>query len=82
VHELGVVLEIIKHVEEVVQENHLVKIEKIVLQIGEISGVVPRYIEDCYGMAVLGTMMEKTSLEIEILPANGICLSCQHIFSF
>ena len=40
-HELGILMGIIKTVENYAVENQVGKIEKLVLQIGEISSVIP-----------------------------------------
>lgn len=80
-HELGVVFEIIKTVEGIAQENGLTKIDTLVLQIGELSSMIPQYIEACYPAAVDGTMMQDTKLKIEILPGNGMCRACQQVFN-
>lgn len=81
-HELGVVIEVIKTVERFAQKNEVTKIDKIVLQIGELSSMIPKYIESCYPVAVDGTFMEETKLEIEILPGNAICSKCNEVFNF
>ncbi len=80
-HELGVVVEVVKNVEEFAKNNGVTKIDTIVLQIGELSSMIPKYIEDCYPVAVDGTPFEDTKLKIEILPANGRCRDCQKIFN-
>ena len=80
-HELGIVYEVVKSVQNVVLENKLQKVEKIVLQIGEAASVVPKYIEECYPAAVDGTDMKDTKLEIEILPANAMCHDCGKVFT-
>lgn len=81
-HELGVVIEVIKTVERFAEKNGVTKIEKIVLQIGELSSMIPKYIEACYPAAVDNTIMLETKLEIEILPGNGICKECNSVFNF
>lgn len=81
-HELGVVIEVVKSVEKFAKKNEVTKIDKIVLQIGELSSMIPKYIESCYPAAVDGTIMEETKLEIEVLPGNGICTTCNHVFNF
>lgn len=81
-HELGVVIEVVKTVENFARKNEVTKIDKLVLQIGELSSMIPKYIESCYPAAVDGTIMEETKLEIEILPGNGICTTCNHVFNF
>lgn len=80
-HELGVVIEVAKTVEEFAKEHGVTRIEKIVLQIGELSSMVPKYIEECYPAAVDGTMLEGTALEIEILPGNGRCRRCGAVYN-
>lgn len=68
-HELGVIIEVAKAIEQIALENQLREVESIVLQIGEISSMIPRYIEECYPAAVDGTMLEKSRLDIEIIQA-------------
>lgn len=80
-HELGVVFEVIKTVENIAVENKLTKIDTLVLQIGELSSMIPSYIEACYPAAVDGTMMQDTKLKIEILPGNALCKPCNHVFN-
>lgn len=75
-HELGILMEIVKTVEKFAVENQVDKIETLVLQIGEISSVIPEYMKKVYPAAVEDTMLENVELEIEILPANGLCLDC------
>jgi len=80
-HELGVVIDIIKTVEEFAKQNGLTKVESLVLQIGELSSMIPRYIESCYPAAVDGTLLQDTVLKIEILPGNGMCRQCKKVFN-
>lgn len=80
-HELGVVIEVIKTVENFARKNALTKIDTLVLQIGELSSMIPRYIEACYPAAVDGTLLKDTRLKIEILPGNAICRECNKVFN-
>ncbi len=80
-HELGVIIEVAKTVERFAEKNNLTVIDKIVLQIGEFSSMIPQYVEKCYPAAVDGTSLENTKLEIEILPGNGFCLDCKKVFN-
>jgi hydrogenase nickel incorporation protein HypA/HybF len=80
-HELGIVYEVIKVVDRFVQENQLTKVDKIVLEIGQLSQAIPRFIEQCYPAAVSETDYEDTKLEIIILPANAQCKSCNEVYN-
>ncbi len=79
-HELGVVIEVVKTVEEFVRANGLSTVDTIVLQIGELSSMIPKYIEDCFPVAVSETMLEATKLRIEVLPGNARCTSCGKVY--
>ena len=80
-HELGVVIEVIKTVENFALKNGLTNINTVVLQIGELSSMIPRYIEALYPAAVEGTLLQETQLRIEILPGNAICKTCNKVFN-
>ena len=80
-HELGVVCVVLKTVQEIVDEQKLSKVEKIVLQVGELSGVVPSYLEDCFPAAAYKTSFENTQLELEVIPGEVKCKDCGEIFN-
>jgi hydrogenase nickel incorporation protein HypA/HybF len=78
---VGVLFEVVRAVENIAKKNGLTKIEKLVLEIGELSSMIPRYIEACYPAAVVGTMLQDTKLEIVVMPGNGICRKCSKVFN-
>lgn len=80
-HELGIIAEVVRVVEEIARKQQLTKVDTLVLQIGELSSVVPYFVEQCYPAASYGTMLEKTRLEIEVLPGNGRCRACGKVFN-
>ncbi len=80
-HELGIVAEIVRVVEGIAKAQNVTRVETLVLQIGELSSVVPYFVEQCYPAAAYGTMLENTRLEIEILPGNGRCRACGRVYN-
>lgn len=80
-HELGVVFEVVKTVEGFIEKNGVTKVDTLVLQIGELSSMIPRYIEACFPAAVDGTLLQDTKLIIEILPGNALCKKCNKVFN-
>lgn len=80
-HELGIVAEVVRVVESIAKKQNVSKIDALVLQIGELSSVVPYYVEQCYPAAAYGTMLEHTRLQIEVLPANGRCKACAQVYN-
>jgi hydrogenase nickel incorporation protein HypA/HybF len=80
-HELGILSQLVKSIENIMVEEKLTFVSTIVLQVGELSGVIPKYIEDCYPAAVYKTKLEKTELEMEVIPGNGRCKDCGETFN-
>ena len=71
----------VKSIEQIVREQGLHEVKKIVLEVGELSGVVPRYMEACYPAAVYKTFMENTVLDLETIPGIVRCRSCGKEFN-
>ncbi|MDF2586904.1 MAG: hydrogenase nickel incorporation protein HypA [Anaerocolumna sp.] len=79
-HEIGVLIEVVKSVERFAKENDVEKVESLVLQIGELSSMIPKYMKTLYPGAVEGTILEGSELKIELLPANGLCKDCNKVY--
>lgn len=75
-HELGLMDSVIKTVRRIIKEENLTCVKKIVLEIGELSGVVPHFITDCYKAVVADTEYENTELIIEIIDGVARCNDC------
>lgn len=50
-HELGIVFHIIKSIEGVAAENRLKKVNAVTIELGEVSGVLHNYLDDCWNWA-------------------------------
>lgn len=80
-HELGIVNSLVHTVEGIVHDEGLTEVEKIVIEIGELSGIVPRYFEKCYPAAVYQTFMENTKLQLIVMPGIVQCRGCGRVFN-
>lgn|SRR5574344_816354 len=81
-HELGIAFEIIKTIEELAKDNNIQIVKKTTLEIGEVSTIVPSYLEDVWKWAVeRSEVMKGCKLEIEIIPAITICEDCGEKYS-
>jgi hydrogenase nickel incorporation protein HypA/HybF len=80
-HELGIVIQIVKQLESYMSEHDIRKIDTVVLQIGELSSVYPKYIEDVYPIAVEKTRLQHTKLQIDISPGIGKCKDCGFVYN-
>lgn len=79
-HEIGVLMEIVKTVERFAYQHEVTKIDALVLQIGELSSMIPKYLQTLYPAVIEDTILAGSTLQIEILKANGRCRSCEKVF--
>lgn len=81
-HEMSYVVRMVNLAQKTV-ENELAKdarpfrVKKIVVSVGEMTGVIPMYLHRYYPEAVKGTLLEGSELETEDLPAMVRCLDCE-----
>lgn len=76
-HELGTVYYIIKRVERLCVENDLTHVASVTVEIGEVSGIVPAYIVDCWNWSVKkSTYLQGAELKIEQIDAVTFCEDC------
>ena len=76
-HELGIVFHGIEAVQEVGRQNCLTRVSAVTLEIGEVSGVVPSYLTDCWNWAVKKSdLLRGAELRTDMLPAVTHCDSC------
>ncbi len=81
-HELGIVFHIIKQVEEVCVKNKVSSVASVTMQFGEVSGIVPDYLTDCWKWACeKSEYLKGTRLLYETLPAVTMCNSCSKTYS-
>ncbi len=80
-HELGIVFHVIKTVEDVAKEQELSKVSKVVLEVGEVSTVIPEYLEDCWKWACKRSeLMKESELVHETIPAVTYCEDCKQTY--
>ena len=76
-HELGIVFYIIRDVKETAQEHGVEHVNTVVMNIGEVSTVVPEYLTDCWRWAAdKEELLKGCELKCNILPAVTYCEDC------
>lgn len=76
-HELGIVFHVIRTVERLGAENELTRVASVTLDVGEVSGAVPRELTNCWDWAVQKSdLMRGASLRIETQIAVTHCDGC------
>ena len=80
-HELGTVFYVIQEVEKVVEENHLTQVASVTLEVGEVSGIIPYYLTDCWQWAIQKSQyLKEAELKIETVPAVTFCEDCKQTY--
>lgn len=78
-HELSLVYQIVKTVDEVKKEQNLTEIEQITLNIGEMTDVVPRFIEEAWSVAKESTDYPNAKMVVNVIEGVARCNSCGEV---
>lgn len=83
-HELGIVFEVLNRVKSIAAENRISpkEIAEVVLDVGEASLVVPKYLRNCWPAAIDRTEYEHVELKINELVAVVECKQCGDFYEF
>ena len=64
-------------VEDVARQNDVTRIRRVTLQLGEVSGVVESYLQDCWKWAAAKSeLLPGAVLTVETIPAVTVCEDC------
>ncbi len=75
-HELSMMQEVIKILEEQVKTNKVKKVHKVNLKVGKLMSVVPSSLIFCFEILAKDTLMEGATLDIEEVPVKCLCQDC------
>ena len=72
-HEMSITMNVVE-----ICEGHAGgrRVTDVVLEIGELSGLVPDSIEFCFEACSKGTLLEGARLRLEMIPGIGGCAVC------
>ena len=70
-HELSVCTALMEQVERIAREHQAGRVERIVLQVGPLSGVETPLLQRAWPLASIGTLAEDAELVIEIASVKG-----------
>lgn len=76
-HELSIVNSIVENATESARDANAVRVLKVHLRLGVLSGVVKDALLFCYDMSTRDTILEGSSLEIEEVPVVIHCAACK-----
>ena len=80
-HEIGVARQILRTVEKFAEENGAAKITEVICDCGELSLVIPEYLEKVYPSVTGGTVLADAKLTINVIPGFAECDDCDEIFN-
>jgi len=76
-HELGIVFYIIKDVKQAASEHGVDHVSGVVMNIGEVSTIVPHYLQDCWRWAAdKEDMLRGCELKVNKIAAVTYCEDC------
>lgn len=75
-HEVAITQSIVEIVEE---EAAGARVNRVTLEIGRLSAVLPDAIRFCFDICTQGTVLEGVEIEIVELPGRGRCRDCGRI---
>ena len=80
-HEMGIISNIFKVVEDVAADNNIQRITKVNLRIGKLRQVAPPMLENAFAVVSEGTLARGARLEVEYQNIVMRCQSCREEFS-
>ena len=80
-HEIGIVRQILRTVERFAAENEIREIREVVVDCGELSLVIPKYLEELFPVVVKGSILQDAKLTIREIPGMAECNECDEIFN-
>jgi hydrogenase nickel incorporation protein HypA/HybF len=78
-HELSVCTALMEQVERIAREHQAGRVERIVLQVGPLSGVEAPLLKRAWPLASIGTLAEDAELVIEIATVKVKCTQCHAV---
>ena len=80
-HELGIILHIAKTLDETAQDYNITKIGSVTLEVGEVSGVVPHMMSDCWDyFKAKHPVLKDSILKMETVKAITYCEDCEKTY--
>lgn len=80
-HELGIVMNVVKQVEQVALENGVKKVVALNMEVGEVSSVVPDLFRDCFEWAKKRTeVLKDCELHLVLLEGISFCRACRKTY--
>lgn len=80
-HEMGLTDAILKMVDRIASKEGVTTVTKITVEVGDLSGVVPRFLTDCWEAVAADTPYSETILDIQTVRGTLRCEDCKTEFT-
>ncbi len=80
-HEIGIVRQLVRTVSDFAAENQVSDIREVVVDCGELSLVIPEYLEELYPVVAKDSILAGAKLTIHMVPGLAECEECDEIFN-
>ncbi|MEK6730617.1 MAG: hydrogenase maturation nickel metallochaperone HypA [Pseudomonadota bacterium] len=79
-HELSIIQDILKTIEQTAIKNDLKKINKATLEIGQMRQCIPEFLQFAFETLTKDTIASGAQLIIREIPVKALCLQCKKEF--
>ena len=81
-HEIGVLDNALKSIEEIAREENIGHVTKIVLEVGELTGILPTVFESMFPLLIEDRpLFRDAELDLRIRPGRGLCNACENMYN-
>lgn len=79
-HEMGVVLNIVREAQRQGKHNNVDKIGSLTLEVGELTGIESHFVYACWPAAIENTILAGAELKIETVEGLVSCKHCGEVY--
>ena len=80
-HEMSIVMRLVDIAADHAKRSNAKKVDKVIVQVGELTGAVPSYLEMFYPAVVEGTILDGSELVVETVEALVFCKDCGRTYN-
>lgn len=60
--------------------RRILKVQRVVVEVGEMTGILPAYLCKYYSEVIAGTLLEGSELDVQVIPVKIRCKSCGEVY--
>ncbi len=79
-HELSIVQHFVGTTDQAAAQRGIKQVKRVTLNVGALTGVIPKYVRMYYDEVCEGTRLEGSELEINYLEAEAFCRGCGNMY--